>query len=67
MKQFDISIRQTIAEDESIRNVDYRNLMCEIHEIHKRCKAFSKAVKPGCLDHLISDFFKAVQGKHSEL
>jgi hypothetical protein len=64
--QCDISIRNTISKDTLIKSIDYRNLMSELYEIDKRCKAFSRLVQPGCLDNLIKEFFSAVQGKRSE-
>jgi hypothetical protein len=67
MKDYDISVRMTLSQDNTIRSLDYRNLMFEIHEIKKRCKAFSNAIQPGCLEKVISDFFSAVQGNPSEL
>lgn len=67
MEQFDICVRRTIEGEKLVNTVDYSNLMCEIYEIDKRCKAFNKVVQPGCLNTTVSEFFKAVQGNRSEL
>lgn len=61
--QSELTMRQSLSDDQEINCLDYVNIMADLHDIKKRSLNFGNQTLPGCMDKVASDFFSAMLGK----